>query len=128
MEQSSIARRENPFMTYNHIEIGTVEPDHAQVWLDVRPESANIYGVVHGGALFTMADCCAGLTARTDGREYVTQGASVSFIANTTEGRLTANGKVVSRGRRVCIVDVEVCTEEKKLLFHSTFSMYCVSA
>ena len=67
--------RENPFMSFNHIKIGVVESDHAEVWLDIQPESTNIYGVVHGGALFTMADCCAGLTARSDGREYVTQNA-----------------------------------------------------
>lgn len=47
-------------MSFNHIKIGVVESDHAEVWLDIQPESTNIYGVVHGGALFTMADCCAG--------------------------------------------------------------------
>lgn len=85
--------RENPFMSFNHIKIGVVESDHAEVWLDIQPESTNIYGVVHGGALFTMADCCAGLTARSDGREYVTQNASVSFVSNTPKGKITAYGK-----------------------------------
>ena len=109
--------RENPFMSFNHIKIGVVESDHAEVWLDIQPESTNIYGVVHGGALFTMADCCAGLTAR-----------SVSFVSNTPKGKITAYGKVISRGHRVCIVDVEIRTGENTLIFHSTFSMYCVSA
>jgi len=126
-QQENISKmRENPFMTFNHIEIGTVEPDHAEVWLDIRPESTNIYGFVHGGALFTMADCCAGLTARSDGREYVTQNASVNFITNTPNGKITAYGKVASRGHRVCVVDVEIYTEKKELLFHSVFSMYCI--
>ena len=39
--------RENPFMSFNHIKIGVVESDHAEVWLDIQPESTNIYGVVH---------------------------------------------------------------------------------
>ena len=128
-QQENISKmRENPFMSFNHIKIGVVESDHAEVWLDIQPESTNIYGVVHGGALFTMADCCAGLTARSDGREYVTQNASVSFVSNTPKGKITAYGKVISRGHRVCIVDVEIRTGENTLIFHSTFSMYCVSA
>ena len=128
-QQENISKmRENPFMSFNHIKIGVVESDHAEVWLDIQPESTNIYGVVHGGALFTMADCCAGLTARSDGREYVTQNASVSFVSNTPKGKITAYGKVISRGHRVCIVDVEIRTGENTLIFHSTFSLYCVSA
>ena len=128
-QQENISKmRENPFMTVNHIEIGTVEPDYAEVWHEIRPESTNIYGVVHGGALFTAADCCAGLAARSDGREYVTQNAAVSFISNAAKGRITACGTVISRGHRVCVVDVEIYTEEKELIFHRTFSMYCISA
>ena len=38
-QQENISKmRENPFMTFNHIEIGTVEPDHAEVWLDRNPQ------------------------------------------------------------------------------------------
>lgn len=129
-QQENISKmRENPFMTFNHIEIGTVEPDHAEVWLDIRPESTNIYGFVHGGALFTMADCCAGLTARSDGREYVTQNASVNFITNTPNGKITAYGKVASRGHRVCVVDVEIYTEKKNCFFtaYSLCTVFSVS-
>lgn len=119
--------RENPFMTYNHIEIGPVSPDCAEVSLRICRESTNIYHVVHGGAFFTMADCCAGLCARTDGRDYVTQDASVQFIHNVGEGTVTARGKVLSRGRHVCLVNVAITAENGPLLFHGTFSMYCIN-
>lgn len=88
----------------------------------------NIYGYVHGGAFFTMADCCAGLTARSDGRQYVTQNASVNFIHNIKAGHLTARGRTVSRRRHICVVAVEITDETDTLLFSSTFSMYCISA
>ena len=122
---SSHVIRENPFMAYNHIEVGPVSRDHAQVYLDIRPESTNIYHVVHGGALFTMADCCAGLCARTDGRDYVTQDASVQFIRNVSRGRITATAAILSRGRRVCVVEVRITAPQGTLLFHGVYTMYC---
>ncbi len=129
MQEQNIAQMlENPFMRYNHIEIDSVTLDEAAMSLDIRKDSTNIYGFVHGGALFTMADCCAGLTARSDGRQYVTQNASVNFIHNVKSGHLTAHGKTISRGRHVCVVSVEITSENGSLLFSSTFSMYCVNA
>lgn len=129
MQEQNIAQMlENPFMQYNHIEIDSVTLDEAAMSLDIRKDSTNIYGFVHGGALFTMADCCAGLTARSDGRQYVTQNAFVNFIHNVKSGHLTAHGKTISRGRHVCVVSVEITSETGSLLFSSTFSMYCVNA
>ena len=116
---------ENPFMSYNHIEIGHVERDHACVILDIVRDSTNIYNVVHGGAYFTMADCCAGLAARTDGRDYVTQDASVQFIRNTKSGRVTARSTVLNRGRTICLVEVSITDSADILLFHGVFSMFC---
>ena len=78
--------KKNQFMSYNHIELEHVEPDYAVFRLDIRPESRNIFGMVHGGALYTMADNAAGSAAHTDGRNYVTQNGSLHFLRNQTEG------------------------------------------
>ena len=118
MQEQNIAQMlENPFMQYNHIEIVSVTSDSAVMSLDIRRDTTNIYGYVHGGAFFTMADCCAGLTARSDGRQYVVKA-----------GHLTARGRTVSRRRHICVVAVEITDETDTLLFSSTFSMYCISA
>ena len=46
----------NAFMRYNHMELESVQPDRAVFRLDIRPESRNPFGMVHGGALYTLAD------------------------------------------------------------------------
>ena len=117
---------ENFFMLHNQIRPGEAGEDWAEMYLDVVQESKNPYGLVHGGALFTMADCCAGRVARLDGRMYVTQDASVQFIRNVDSGRLTARGTVLSRGRRVCLIQVEIREPEGGLLFHGIFTMFCI--
>ena len=57
LEQQTRARlNRNTFMVHNFIEMEHVEPDRAVFRLDVRPESLNAYGMVHGGAIYTLAD------------------------------------------------------------------------
>ena len=52
--------RKNLFATYNHIEMVMVEEDHAVFRLNIQPESKNSYGMVHGGAIYAMADNATG--------------------------------------------------------------------
>lgn len=121
-------RHSNPFMDYNHIEAVDCGPDDSEVTLIIRPESRNAHGVVHGGMLFSMADCVAGLTARGDGRDYVTQSCHMNFMHNVSEGTLHAVGHAISRGGTVVIVRVEIRTDGGKLLAEGTVDMFCVGA
>ena len=60
-EQNIEQMLENPFMQYNHIEIVSVTSDSAVMSLDIRRDTTNIYGYVHGifyhGRLLCRADC-----------------------------------------------------------------------
>ncbi len=52
----------NPFMAYNHIQITAIGEDangdhYAEVSVELRPESMNLHGAVHGGLLYGLADC-----------------------------------------------------------------------
>ena len=74
----------------------------------------------------TMADCAAGIAARADGRNYVTQSAHVNFIGNLKEGTIYAKASVVKRGKRVVIIRVSVVDENDRLLMDGTYDMFCV--
>ena len=68
-EESEIQKK-NLFCAYNHCEAVDIRKDYAEVRLKLVDESMNFRGTVHGGAYFTMADMCAGMVCRTDGRSY----------------------------------------------------------
>ena len=63
----------NPFMSYNHIQICKVDPDCCVVKVNLVAESMNLHGHVHGGLLYAMADCVAGIFARMDCRVVLCQ-------------------------------------------------------
>lgn len=49
---------ENAFVQACGIEIWELEEDHAVMGTTARPELLNPMGMLHGGLLFTLADCC----------------------------------------------------------------------
>ena len=91
----------NAFAQICGIKVAEMRYDYVKMTAEVRPELLNPLGRVHGGMLYTLADCCSGLTARTDGRKYVTQNGSLNYLSNVAQGHLEAESRVIRRGRTV---------------------------
>ncbi|MBE6995264.1 MAG: PaaI family thioesterase [Ruminococcaceae bacterium] len=117
----------NGFAKHNFIEGEAVSPDEAVFTLEIRPESRNPYGVVHGGALYGLADNAAGFAAHTDGRFYVTQTGSLHFLRAQTEGTVRAHARVRHRGRTTCLISVDILGEGDKLLATGEYTFFCVN-
>ena len=96
--------------------------------MEVHPNGLNLMGQVHGGLIYSLADVVTGLTARADGREYVTQSAHINFIGNVSSGTVIARGLLIRRGRTITIVRGEVTDEKGKLLADVTVDMFCTNA
>ena len=126
LERLKEQEQKNGFTVYNHIEMVLAERDHAVFRLNIRPESKNSYGMVHGGAIYAMADNAAGFAAHTDGRSYVTQTSSLHFLRNQPEGEIQADARVRHRGRATCLVAVDILGEDETLLATGEFTFFCV--
>ena len=116
----------NAFTDHNFIRLESAEADCAVYRLDIRPESRNPFGMVHGGALYTLADDAAGAAAHSDGRHYVTQSGNLHFLDNRAHGVIRATGQVRHRGRSTVLVSVEITGEDGALLAAGEFSYFCV--
>ena len=118
----------NTFMHYNFNEQAELEQDYVVCKLDIRPESLNPFGMVHGGALCTLADNAAGMAAHTDGRLYVTQSSTFQFVKNQGSGTIYAAARVRHRGRSTALVSVEITGDNHRLLAVAEFTMFCVGS
>ena len=126
-EQMEFTNHHNPFLQHCGITAQELDEQHALLTAPFTPQCTNTVGTVHGGMLYTLADCCSGLTARTDGRKYVTQNGSLNYLSNVAQGHLEAESRVIRRGRTVCVLDIAVrCPEENKLLAEGIFTMYAI--
>ena len=118
--------RKNAFMLHNYIELESVEKDRAVFKLDIRPESCNPYGMVHGGAIYTLADNATGTAAHSDGRYYVTQTSALHFLRNQSRGTVRATAWVRHRGKSTVLTAVDITGEDGRLLATGEFTFFCV--
>ena len=85
--------------------------DRAVFKLDIRPESRNPYGLIHGGAIYTLADNATGAAAHSDGRYYVTQTSALHFLRNQATGTVRASAWVRHRGKSTVLTAVDITGE-----------------
>lgn len=117
----------NAFANFNHIFMKEYSIDHAVVELVVNENSLNPFGLVHGGALYTMGDCCGGIAAKADGHSYVTISSNLSFLQSGMPGDvIQARGTVHHRGRTTCYVEVELVNQKGELLARGSYTYYRV--
>lgn len=126
LKQAQARLTRNAYAQYNHMELESVRPDGAVFRLEIRPESRNPFGMVHGGALYTLADNAAGVAAHTDGRAYVTQTSSLHFLRSQAAGTVRAEGRVRHRGKSTCLAEVDITGEDGVLLATGEFTFFCV--
>ncbi len=115
----------NHFMTYNSIIPVHAGENDSLVRTELKTEGMNLSGYAHGGLLAAMADTAAGIAARGDGRDYVTQSLNINYISNIRSGQLCARGEVVHRGKTITVVRVRIENEAGKLLVEASANMFC---
>lgn len=74
----------NGFIDHNGIRVVDVDEDKSVLAAEVTDFSRNVWGNVHGGFLYTMADTAAGVFLRAKyGYRNVTLSGSISYLHST---------------------------------------------
>jgi uncharacterized protein (TIGR00369 family) len=106
--------RHSPFVLHLGMRLESIEPDRARLVLPYRGELATIGEVVHGGALSALVDTAA-MAASWSAHEVeggqlrgTTVGLSVDFVAAAQGQEVSADARVIRRGKSLCFCDVDV--------------------
>ena len=118
--------RKNRFAVYNGISLHLLEDGKAKAVMEMGPNSVNPYGRLHGGAIYTLADCAGGAACRTDGRKYVTLDGTIHFIRSATGGTITAWASVIHRGRTTALTEIRIADQDDMLLATGDFTFFCL--
>lgn len=107
----------SPFVGHLGIELVDLAEGRARLKLPFRDELATIGTVVHGGAIATLLDTAA-MAASWAGAELPehlrgsTVDLSVSYLAPADGRDVTADARVVRRGRRLVTVQADARTDD----------------
>ena len=125
-------RDANPFFNSMGIEIVSYEQGKAVLKMQVRPDMHNGVGWLQGGMLVALADEAIALALYTLLKEHkgiATISESTSFVKGVQEGVITAEAKVIKKGRRVAFAEAEVILDDgKKTLLSRTSAAFAVTA
>ena len=85
----------------------------------------NIYGGMHGGCAYSLADTLAGIAASTYGELVTTLDASMNYLlpVENTE-YVYCRAKVLRHGRKVSVIRVEIYNDTETILIDGSFTYY----
>ena len=102
-----------PFPKLLGIEVLEIKPGYARVAMQFKPEMQNIFGMLHGGAVFSMLDEAFQLACNAHGEVAVAQQVSTYFLAAAKPGAfLIAEAKEVNATRKTALYEVRVFERE----------------
>lgn len=99
--------------------------------LTIGPQHMNPHGVVHGGIVYTLVDFAMGgaLTSVLEGDERcATLEVTIHYLAPVVSGELRAEAAVVSRTRRIGVLEARVYTHGDAPVALATGSFYIQTA
>lgn len=115
----------NPFAIPLGMEILDIRKGYVRVKVKKKRELENIYGDMHGGCLYTIADNMAGLAAGTYGYYVTTINGSMQYLkaARDTE-YVICEADVIKPGKRISVVRAEIRDADGLLLNTGEFAFY----
>jgi len=98
-----------------------LSPGHARVSMKLRPEYLTFNGFIFGGIITSLADQAFACATNSMGRPSIATQFNVHFIAAAAPAdELTAEGKVLRKGRRVDVCEIAVTNQDGKLIARAT--------
>ncbi len=88
----------------------------AKARMTLSKEHLNGAGVVHGGAIFTLADFAFAMASNSHGTLALAINVTVSFLKAIKTGTLTATVEEVSRNPKLATYDMRVTDESGELV------------
>ena len=124
--QEMLDRESNGFIRHNGIRIISVDEEKSVLEAAVTDASRNVWGGVHGGFLYAMADTAAGAFTRIKyAQRNVTLSATISYLRPTMHSKsLTAVGREVKVGGHIGFFEVDITDDSGALIARAEVNMY----
>jgi acyl-CoA thioesterase len=102
---------QTPYYHHLGIEVVDLEQGFARLTLEFKEYLTHPFGYFHGGAIASLADSAginAVLTTLNENENAVTLEMKINFLAPMKDAGVIAEARVIHRGRRSAVSDVEV--------------------
>jgi acyl-CoA thioesterase len=108
--------QKDKFARYNGIELLEAADGHARTSMAITENHLNGLGIVHGGAIFTLADFTFAAASNSRGNIAVAINVSISFMKSATSGMLYAEAKEIAINPKLGTYTIDVTNETGELI------------
>jgi uncharacterized protein (TIGR00369 family) len=107
----------SPFYKHMGLEVTGLGCGWSTFKMDAGEQLYNVRGIVHGGAVTSIADAASSVALATlleKGRELpITVELKINFCSPANAGVIEARGQVVQKGSRIAVCEVDVTQEDR---------------
>ncbi len=107
---------EDNFSNYVGVELLEVSEGRAKAKMDIEKHHLNSFGIVHGGAIFALADLVFALASNSHGNISVAINVNISYIKAATGGTLYAEGQEVSINPKLASYAINITDDNNELI------------
>jgi len=103
----------------------------ATLSLSVGKKFHNPMGTLHGGIMTDLADACMGIatiTTLSDDETFSTLELKMNFLRPVFEGKITADGRILHRGKTIAMAECVVTNAEGKDVARGTATQIILPA
>lgn len=112
---------QSPYFQLLNMVVQEMSEGYSKVVVDLERKHLNAFGGVHGGAYASMVDAAAYWALYCDLEEdagFITLDLTVDNLRAIDGGTITIEGRVIKRGRSICLTEAEARDEQGRLLVH----------
>lgn len=112
------ALKKTSFAQHVGLAIEEVREGYAKLSLECRAELMQLNGVMHGGALATLADTAVAFALATllsEGQRSTTVEMKINYLLPIRQGKATAEARIIKKGQRTAVGEVDIFDADGKL-------------
>jgi acyl-CoA thioesterase len=115
------------FASYSHVRLTELSPQGTCTGvLEVTQDNLNHRGIVHGGALATLADTVAGTAvAAATGHSCVTVSYGFNFLRPAAGSQITCSAHPEKIGKHICVMHADLFDQQNAKVAAGEFT-FCV--
>jgi len=104
------------FAEHNGIELLEISQGRAKAKLQIRDYHLNGANIVHGGAIFALADLVFAAASNSHGTIAVAINANISFLKASAGGTLYADAREISKNPKLGTYTIDVTNEDGEII------------
>jgi len=119
LEQVIKVANGSPYYRLLGMEVKEIKEGESRIEMPFRKDLTHPYGIAHGGAIASLADSAVAmaLIGLVDPKDRITTiEFKINFFASVDKGELEARAKIIHKGMKTAVGDVEVVNEKGKLV------------